>query len=231
MNEDSIKDLQAAVLSRLLDDEWLAEVAVFSERKGNILDDVTQALGTMNVRSGKIGACIVVLAPSATIPKDAPENIPFEIRIAAHVLEEPLFNSGATGTGKDSLSIAKRVARLLHGFSIFGEINPLTPETPTILPIDNPAASRAYEVRFATTEARFDVLEKTCDVEVLVSGGEATLVSATPGAGIRYTIDGTLPSKNSALYTAPFAVTPPLTIKCCAFKSGEIGSNISGLTI
>ncbi|MEY4916530.1 MAG: hypothetical protein RL616_443, partial [Verrucomicrobiota bacterium] len=47
-----------------------------------------------------------------------------------------------------------------------------------------------------------------------------TLADATPGATIYYTLDGTTPTTNSLLYTAPFVVTTTLNVSAMAVKSG-----------
>ncbi len=50
---------------------------------------------------------------------------------------------------------------------------------------------------------------------------------ATPGAEIRYTIDGTNPGETSGiLYTAPIALSTDTTIRAAAFKAGMDGSTI-----
>ena len=46
-----------------------------------------------------------------------------------------------------------------------------------------------------------------------------SLSSTTPGAIIRYTLDGTAPSTSSKIYQAPILVASPLTLKAKAFKS------------
>jgi alpha-tubulin suppressor-like RCC1 family protein len=56
---------------------------------------------------------------------------------------------------------------------------------------------------------------------------EAPMVSiatATSGATIRFTVDGTEPTATSALYSYPFMVTATTTIKAKAFKAGATAS-------
>lgn len=52
------------------------------------------------------------------------------------------------------------------------------------------------------------------------SAQTVTITSATSGAEIRYTTDGTEPTTSSALYSSPLAVSATTTLKAKAFKSG-----------
>ena len=54
-----------------------------------------------------------------------------------------------------------------------------------------------------------------------------TLTSATSGASIRYTTDGSDPTANSPLYTGPIAVATTTTIKAISVKSGIENSPVS----
>ncbi|MDB6037501.1 MAG: hypothetical protein JWM99_1342, partial [Verrucomicrobiales bacterium] len=57
-----------------------------------------------------------------------------------------------------------------------------------------------------------------------------TLATATSGALIYYTIDGTIPTTNSILYTGPFAITNSGAVKAFATKSGLIDSALASAT-
>ena len=60
----------------------------------------------------------------------------------------------------------------------------------------------------------------------LISGSKVTLSSATAGADIYYTLDGSIPTTSSTRYTEPITVSSEGTIKAIAVKSGMIDSNI-----
>jgi len=60
----------------------------------------------------------------------------------------------------------------------------------------------------------------------VASGTAVTLTSATPGAEIRYTLDGSVPSAASALYTGPIPITAAVTIRAVAFKAGLAASAV-----
>ncbi|MCC6301283.1 MAG: sulfatase-like hydrolase/transferase [Gammaproteobacteria bacterium] len=59
---------------------------------------------------------------------------------------------------------------------------------------------------------------------------DVQLSSATPGAAIRYTTDGSTPNSASALYTAPFTLTATTTVKAIAILSGYHNSAVVSRT-
>lgn len=56
---------------------------------------------------------------------------------------------------------------------------------------------------------------------VFTGSVEVTLATATPGAEIRYTDDGTEPNASSNLFTGPFTVSTDTTIRAKGFLGGE----------
>jgi hypothetical protein len=54
-----------------------------------------------------------------------------------------------------------------------------------------------------------------------------TLTDATPGTAIYYTVDGSVPTTNSLLYTSPFTLTNTAAVQAVAAKPGAINSGIS----
>jgi hypothetical protein len=54
-----------------------------------------------------------------------------------------------------------------------------------------------------------------------------TLQSATPGAQIRYTLDGSVPTSASSLYSNAFTLNASATVKAKAFRSGYIDSPLA----
>jgi hypothetical protein len=58
-----------------------------------------------------------------------------------------------------------------------------------------------------------------------------SLTCSSPGATIYYTIDGSIPTKESTLYTAEFPVVVNTTIKAIATKSGLLDSEVATLAV
>ncbi len=66
-------------------------------------------------------------------------------------------------------------------------------------------------------------LIKTTAPSTICSETGAVLTNFAEGAAIHYTIDGTNPDQESAVYTTPFSVPIPTTVKTVAVKDGFLG--------
>jgi len=65
---------------------------------------------------------------------------------------------------------------------------------------------------------------------VLYEPTDITISTATDGAQIYYTTDGTTPDVNSTLYTAPFTISSSTIVKAIAVKEGFTNSNMASAT-
>lgn len=54
-----------------------------------------------------------------------------------------------------------------------------------------------------------------------------SISSATAGATVRYTTDGSLPTSNSPIYTAPFTLTASAVVKARAFRASMLDSGVA----
>jgi len=64
----------------------------------------------------------------------------------------------------------------------------------------------------------------------LVTPVQVTITDSTPGAQIRYTLDGADPTESSTMYSAPFTLSAPATIKARAYKTGMSPSEVGAAT-
>ncbi len=186
--------MQDMVTQRLLSDEYIT-CAVIDERKGDVLNAVQQALGILNTsESGKVGACLIVMQLVANVKSP---NVPGpwfeEIIVTVRVLENRLINDADGGTGIRALTFCKRVAMALHHFSVNGLFGTLVCDYPTVVPVSDPVAPLAYEVRFKTGEANraavLKVAQPTFVADVTQLYATVTGACATGGATIYYCFD------------------------------------------
>lgn len=234
MNDSFLSDLQNDLVGRGLADEFLGALGgVLDERKGNILDDIQTRMGLVNAgATGKLGACVILLAPVGTVEYVNAPGGPLTADVTFRVLEMPLYNMGETGTQKPALDICHRVVRVFQHYAPGGLASCLTAKKPTIVPYQDELAPVAYEVRFACLQANDDGFDKAATPVLSAEEGAAPLnVSiscATAGAAIYYTLDGSHPrSGNGTLYAGPVAVNAAATLRAAAYKAGIIASDVA----
>lgn len=63
-----------------------------------------------------------------------------------------------------------------------------------------------------------------------IDAQQVTLSSATDGASIYYTTDGSTPDNTKTLYSAPFSVAATTTVKAIAYKTGMDASSVASAT-
>lgn len=68
------------------------------------------------------------------------------------------------------------------------------------------------------------------DLNLFIGSITTAIASATPGATIRYTTDGSEPTEKSALYTAPLQISATTTIKAKAYRDGYKPSQTMTIT-
>ena len=89
---------------------------------------------------------------------------------------------------------------------------------------DSAVASAAYVVQQQQTVAT-PVLSPAGGT--YVSSVTVTITTATPGAAIHYTTDGSMPTTASTRYTGAFAVTRTSTVRAIAAASGMTNSDVA----
>ena len=84
-------------------------------------------------------------------------------------------------------------------------------------------------VRSKTASAKVDYMPAAAPV-ISIQDGTMTMTSATAGATIRYTTDGSAPTTGSAVYSGPVAVAKGTTVKAYATAAGYNASATVQLT-
>ena len=85
-----------------------------------------------------------------------------------------------------------------------------------------PGASNSFSPFIKVADTKFDPDRGLYETNILV-----TITCATPGATIRYTLDGTAPTATAGtVYAGPLTVTNTTTLRAAAFKAGLASSDV-----
>ena len=91
-------------------------------------------------------------------------------------------------------------------------------------------AAQLYPVRFEGGIERVAAPEFSIESGEVLKGTQVALTSATEGATIHYTIDGTEPTSTSTVYSEPIILVFDVTIKAIAVKEGMADSDVNEAT-
>lgn len=147
--------------------------------------------------------------------------------------------AGGTYTGTQSITLTSATPGATIYYTIDGSV-PSTTSTEYTGPVSVSSALTLKAIAIKSGIADSDVLTETYAIisgavppVAYHSGGNyltaqsVTLTTATPGASIYYTVDGSTPSAGSTLYSGPISVASSLTLKAIAIKSGVDNSSIT----
>lgn len=232
----SLAALQEDIAGRLAADEVLADIRVLTERKGDLSSDIDSALAVVDGKFGRCGACIIVTPCSGLIEFPNLPDPEIQAEITIRILEDPTFNMGDSGTGKDALTLARRVSRVLHHYQPSGIASIVVADSPHIVPVFDVKAPVCYEVNFSAVEGPLQRVPKVTAPTVFPEGGEPTeaapitvsIACETPGASIYYTLDGSHPAPlndQARLVTGTVVLRRAGVLRACAFAAGHIASD------
>lgn len=232
----SLAVLQEDIAGRLAADEVLADIKVLTERKGDLSSEIDSALAVVDGKFGKCGACIIVTPCSGMIEFPNLPDPEIQAEITIRILEDPTFNMGDAGTGKDALTLARRVSRVLHHYQPAGIAGIVVADSPHIVPVFDTKAPVCYEVNFSAVEGPLQRVPKVTAPTIFPDRGQPTaelpitvsLACDTPAASIYYTLDGSHPAPfndQARLVTGTVLIRRSGVIRACAFRSGYIASD------
>jgi len=150
--------------------------------------------------------------------------------------------SGGTYVGNTSVTITTTTS----GATIYYTTDGSTPTTSSTLytgafTLSSTATVKAIAVRAgysnsAVGSASFTITPKVATPTISPSAGSyngsvaVSITTATSGATIYYTTDGSTPTTSSSLYTGLFALTNSATIKALAVKASFLDSDVASIT-
>lgn len=213
--------------------DYFSDVAVLLEDKGVVMNDVFEALGAVNEKSGKAGICLLVQCPIEE-PDDA--NLPGPVtvgKITVSVIEDPLINrdTEAGGTGKPWPRVGRRVKARLHHFN-FGEGKMLIFAGMERVILDNNAGNGAdYTFKVQIGDP---IIPKVIKPRISGPANAVQMECAHEGAAIYYTTDLSFPRPGgefSHLYEAPIELDAGTVVYAAAYADSFQGSDLTTKTI
>lgn len=229
MSDLILSELQADIAARLQADDVCGRVRIVTERKADVLGEITTAIASANAKGGVKGLAIVVLQ---IVGDDSAVDYPvpvLELRPAVRILENPVMN---TAKDLDALTLAYRVALLFKLWTCHGKTSPFAPDAPNIIGVEDPIAPLAYDVRWVSFQRNVQNNRKVATPTITPDSGASpqtvAIACATPGAVIWFTLDDSYPAPGapgSTRYTGPVDVTAALNLRAVAYLQDFIASD------
>lgn len=229
-----LTDRQEDSYQRILAHAALATVAVIKEVRGVTADEAKKILSVRTARGGKVGLCILVQRP-ILIPNAEDPSLRGQLVQAFTVMEHPTLNAGDLGTGLSSEEVALELLQLFQDTPVGANSKQAWSAYPggAVVPDDSFDGLNAWETR---VQSFLGVARDARCGLVLIDPDDGsgtqlvTLSTATAGAAIYYTLDGSYPcsaNPTAVAYTVPFAPGAGKTLRAAAQKSGLQQSGIA----
>ncbi len=251
---DPVLQLQLDVAARVAAHPYFADVVVLANEKGILAEDLENTLKVFTAKGGKTGAAVVVDRPLRQVPKPNVPGPEMTLIVPVTVVEMPLLNRAASGTGKTSEAIVSECMALLHGWRAGGHVSELYCAEDAVTPTVGTDKTIATEVQFRA-RMRFAPGSRVATPVISGDAGAVQIGCNTPDASIYYTLDGTWPHAGNAAATLfgitlltedgqiivtqdgdplnvsqPFAVAAGSHVRAAAYAAGKQGSDGAAAT-
>jgi hypothetical protein len=178
-----LRNLQASVVSRLASQPFLAGVSIIQDNQLDILNTIQTALS-------KLGVCIVVTTPTASVcSPNSPRPYFEKVNLICRCIENPTINRSKTGLGLTAYDVSEFCAICLHSWSPFLEGSSTVEDVNTSLICANPSISIIPDKSFLIMDARFST-SLGIDSSLLLAPPNPVVTNANPS--IRFTNQGVL---------------------------------------
>jgi hypothetical protein len=238
----SLQQFQIDVAAQIASTPLAANVPVFifrpraAQTAVQIQSKIDAALGALSAKNDKSGLAAFVMMPLLDTKEQELPGPFLHLKCQVRVQENPTVNMGANGTQIACEDFAIGVSQALHLWTPGGVAGIVRASRDTITPDLRFDPLVTYNVS-VESEPSFDDLGFTLPPVIEVGGGTVALASATAGASIYYTLDGTTPFPSTGeivttaqLYNAPFAAPASGSVlRAAAFGAGLRGSDITWL--
>lgn len=238
ITESFLYNVPALVKDYIYTDEYFRQFPIVLEDDAEITADLDQALhGLKAGPTTKTGLAIFISSARGGRPiQNTPDTFSEGARVLFEIVEVPDLNRSASagGTGQPGKVVAEVLAATMKNFATadsdftnlhFYEGEIYMPET---VELPNSPAAVIHRLLMLCNGGLEDVTTVVATPVITDVALTVTITTATGGASIYYTIDGTRPQFYGAgnvnnvgtLYAAPFMVADGTTVRARAVKTG-----------
>lgn len=225
---DPIAQLQADVFAKLGAEAFFAPFPMLLETNGLTQSEYEKSTQIVKVKSGKMGAALVVMLPEAKNDTFGSAVIEDRASVIVRVLEMPKINRGAQGIGVAWSEISREVKITLNTFILGGTMLSYKGTTPYNDGDGTIGENVVFEIVLPLPRP-----VKCAQPRISGTLSAVSITTSTPGATIRVTIDGSFPSQGNTAafdYTAPFTAIADMAVRAAAWKSDRQGSDVAEQT-
>jgi Chitobiase/beta-hexosaminidase C-terminal domain len=232
-----LQQLQEDAVAYLLGNPATANVGYQSFRRQAIDSSAKQALASWSLRvPGKIGVCCLVLMPSFFAEDPNVPGVQGSVELIIRTFEDPKVNN--IGLSAEDVALAN-LSWFGDGLVIAGllAIYPGV-KGPALKPNYDYPGFLVYDTMLQGKLPQNFPGRTTLPTIADDNAGNVTLACDDGGAGIYYTLDGTMPqpgdtsgSGSTQVYSAPFNVPTETVIRCLAWNTAILPSDVDQATI
>ena len=218
-----------------LADSFYDDVPVVIVSESDTQQSILQTIGALALKGGKCGV-VLLIWPVEVVSDEQFENVakgPLRLHVDFQAWELTQRGELDNANPKTAYQVIRHTFDLFSTESIKGLVDLFVSGTPVIekLPPPDGANLKGWQLNFTVRESISATQAKVARPTFSPASGAAATVSiscATAGADIYFTIDGTAPTKDKTLYSAPITVPAEgFTLFAQASKPGSFPSNIN----
>jgi Chitobiase/beta-hexosaminidase C-terminal domain len=232
MSDQVLETTEADMFGILSATPSLALAKIIRADEGLTEADVAQKLVTLT-GTEKIGLGIVVLPAEVVAAEKNQPGPPLRISASCQVIEAVLANRGASGTGIKASVAALRVLGALNNQMIGNRV--LYADRNPVEPLPGKKGYVTYLVTlFSEANGSADVGRVGQLAFALDESGGLLITTATAGAAIYYTTDGSFPGPSNdvaGLCDGAIEIEDGMVLRACAFLSPLNPADISEVRI
>ncbi|MEN6533034.1 MAG: chitobiase/beta-hexosaminidase C-terminal domain-containing protein [Bryobacteraceae bacterium] len=228
-----VERLPYELQARAESDPYAVDIPIVVAEEGNVRAMMEARQAALRIKHGTWGVAVIVLQIDESEYRPNLQFGPMVLHPKFQVIEFVDQNKSETGTKKSDRQVARWLVRLFKGVIIEGYTKSFETEKPAIEPIslaEYGDKARGAQVNFSCLEAS-SAPGQMVQIPVLKpfagSAPQVQITCGTVGATIRYTLDGSYPTNQAAVYAGPIDIPAAgFVVRACGYMDGMEPSSV-----